>query len=138
LNTFRFFLFFSGIALVVDLCLMYEVFKPTLWAKLLSRLLKLGQGLGPLKHALLALNRAPSLWHLTEFHEGWKKLIFEPFTKASDPPTKECIEECSTSVALLQSCPIASEVGVAKLRNECLKLGMTYLAESLEQISTSV
>ena len=52
------------------------------------------------------MNRIPALWHLSEFHEAWKKIIFEPFCRLTDKPNKEMIEECKISLELLQSCPI--------------------------------
>lgn len=124
----------QGIALVVDLCLQHQIFKLAFWSKLLSRLLTMGDN-AILKNTLLSMNKAPSLWHCPEFHQGWTKLTFEPFVKASDPPSQTCIEECRRSVQLIQSCPIASEIGIQRLIEECQKLGLNDLTSMLEPIA---
>ena len=69
---------------------------------------------------------------------GWTWLLFEPFRKASDPPGPDCITDCQESLQLLQSCPIASEVGVSQLIKECQRLGLENLMGVLQPISVTI
>ena len=129
----------QGIALVVDLCVQYEIFETGLWSKLLTRLLTMEDNVEEiLKHTLLSMNKAPSLWHCPEFHQGWTKLTFEPFNRASQPPSKECLEKCRKSLQLLQSCPVASEIAIDKLMKECQKMGLQLQTGILGPISDTI
>ena len=126
----------EGIALVVDLCVNYKIFKPTLWAKLISKLLILGQGPKIIKRTLLAMNRIPALWHLSEFNQAWKMIIFEPFRRLTgDTPSQALINECKISLELLQRCPIASEIGVSELYEDCLKIGEQTLLDLISPLT---
>ena len=130
LSNFSFYFHLLGIALIVDLCVQYEIFEPVLWSKLLTKLLAMEDTTNVkdiLKHTLLSMNKAPSLWHCPEFHQGWTKLTFEPFNRASQPPSKECLANCSQSLELLQSCPVASEIAIDKLVKECQRMGLSQL-----------
>lgn len=96
----------DGVSLVVDLCLMFKIYNPELWSKLMKKLMQFSQGRDIIKHTLLVMNKIPQLWHLSEFHQAWKEILFEPFRRLTDPPTKELIEDCKLSLQLLQNCPI--------------------------------
>ena len=130
----------QGIALIVDLCLQYEIFEPRLWSKLLTRLLAMEDNVEDiLEHALLAMNKAPSLWHCPEFRQGWHKLTFDPFKMASQSaPSKECLEKCRKSLQLLQSCPVASEIDIDKLMKECQRMGIHLQTGILQPISETI
>ena len=120
---------------ILDLCVIHNIFNPTLWAKLISKLLMLGQDQNIIKHTLLTINRIPALWHLSEFHEAWKLILFDPFRRLTENPTKEMIEECKNNLELLQSCPIASEIDVKQLYEDCLKIGDKQLLDMISPLT---
>ena len=125
--------------MIVDLCVQYEIFEAGLWSKLLTRLLTMEEDVKDiLKHTLLSINKAPSLWHCPEFHQGWTKLTFEPFNKASQPPSKECLMNCNKSLELLQSCPVASEIAIDKLMIESQRMGLQSQTGILGPISDTI
>ena len=120
---------------ILDLCVNYNIFNPTLWAKLISKLLRLGQDQTIIKHTLLIMNRIPALWHLSEFHDAWKLILFDPFRRLTENPTKEMIEECKNNLELLQNCPIASEIDVKQLYEDCLKIGDKHLLDMISPLT---
>merc|ERR1711883_52405 len=64
----------EGISLMVDLCLSYKVFKPSLWTGLLGKMIS--QGLWKdIKPVLLELNGHPALWNLPIYLEAWNKML---------------------------------------------------------------
>jgi hypothetical protein len=72
------------LSLIIDLCLAYDVFPPTLWSAMLTQMcrLRLTQHL---RQVLAELNRHPNLWHLPAFLEAWNNLLLQPFNSASMP-----------------------------------------------------
>ena len=75
---------FLGLSLIIDLCLAYNVFPPSLWSALLTQMCRLGLT-QHLRRVLSELNRHPNLWHLPAFLNAWNALLIHPFNSASIP-----------------------------------------------------
>ena len=124
------FSYFVGISLMVDLCLSYKVFKPSLWTGLLGKMIS--QGLWKeIKPVLLELNGHPALWNLPIYLEAWNKMLSEPFTRASIPVTSEQKNSCFKALSLIKSCPIAADLDLKTLTGECKRLSLDALAKQL-------
>ena len=122
--------YFVGISLMVDLCLSYKVFKPSLWTGLLGKMIS--QGLWKdIKPVLLELNGHPALWNLPIYLEAWNKMLSEPFTRASIPVTSEQKNSCFKALSLIKSCPIAADLDLKTLTGECKRIGLDALATEL-------
>ncbi len=128
----------DGVALVVDLCLQYGLYRAPFWSKLLTRLLSMGGQEDILRHTLLSMNKVPSLWHCPQFLEAWKKLTFQPFYTAAQPPTAQCRAACVKALKFLQTCPVVSQVGLDQLLQECHKLELRDAIGILDQISRTI
>ena len=102
---------------MVDLCLAYDVFKPSLWTGLLSKMIS--QGLwAEMRLALLELNCHPALWNMPIFLEAWNRMLSEPFTATRMPsrsiPSREKFLELESnrlrkSLELIKCCPVAAD-----------------------------
>ena len=115
---------------MVDLCLAYNVFKPSLWTGLLGKMIS--QGLWKqMRHVLLELNGHPAMWNLPIFLEAWNRMLSEPFTRAAIPLTPEQRKSHSCSLQLIKSCPVAADLDLKTLIGECRRLGLGNLAEEL-------
>ena len=116
----------AGIALIVDLCSFHQIYNSTIWAKILAKL-KTARQEKVLKTALKAVNARPHLWHLPEFRQCWQQLILKPLQKlSSGVPTEECSEVCRQSLALLQGCPVATDIEMKTLRDMCAKYDVEW------------
>ena len=115
---------------MVDLCLAYDVFKPSLWTGLLGKMIS--QGLWKeLRSVLLELNGRPAMWNLPIFLEAWNRLLSEPFTRASIPVTSDQRKSCLNSLELIKSCPVAADLDLKTLSGECKRLGLEDMAREL-------
>lgn len=124
----------EGVALVVDLCLHYGIFQPaSLWISLLVKMTRLGMA-GQLRLALLELNHHEHLWHFPEFLAAWNFLLGHPFSRVTSLPPVSDLDRssCAGAVALLESCPLASDLDVRLLWGECKRLHLHDLAEQLK------
>ena len=121
---------FSGISVIVDLCLTYGEFKPTLWTGLIGKMMS--QCLWTeLRCVLLELNAHPALWNLPIFLEAWNRSLSEPFTRASIPVSADQRKSCYSVLKLIQSCPVAADLDIDVLMGECSRLGLENLASEL-------
>ena len=115
---------------MVDLCLAYDVFKPSLWTGLLGKMIS--QGLWKeMRSVLLELNGRPAMWNLPIFIEAWNCLLSEPFTRASIPVTSDQRKNCLSSLELIKSCPVAADLDLKTLSGECKRLGLADMAREL-------
>ena len=115
---------------MVDLCLAYDVFKPSLWTGLLGKMIS--QGLWKeMRSVLLELNGRPAMWNLPIFLEAWNRMLSEPFIRASIPVTSEQRNKCFSSLQLIKSCPVAADLDLNTLSGECKRLGLEDLAREL-------
>ena len=120
----------SAISVVVDLCLAYRVFKPSLWTGLLGKMMS--QGLWKeMRPVLLELNGHPVLWNLPIFLEAWNRLLSEPFTRASIPVTSEQRKNCLNVLQLIKCCPVAADLDLKTLVGECKRLSLEEIANDL-------
>ena len=124
---------------MVDLCLAYDVFKPSLWTGLLSKMIS--QGLwAEMRSVLLELNCHPALWNLPIFLEAWNRMLSEPFTAIRMPsrnisgigkfPEME-MKRLRKSLDLIKCCPVAADLDLKALTGECKRLGLDDLAKEL-------
>lgn len=115
---------------MVDLCLAYDVFKPSLWTGLLGKMISLGLW-KEMRSVLLELNGHPAMWNLPIFLEAWNRMLSEPFARASIPVTSEQRKNCLGSLQLIKSCPVAADLDLKTLSGECKRLGLEDLAREL-------
>ena len=122
--------FFTEISVVVDLCLAYGEFKPTLWTGLIGKMMS--QCLWKeLLCVLLELNAYPAMWNLPIFLEAWNRSLSEPFTRASIPVSPDQRRSCYDALKLIKSCPVAADLDIDILMGECSRLGLENLSTEL-------
>ena len=115
---------------MVDLCLAYDVFKPSLWTGLLGKMLSQGMW-KEMCPVLLELNGHPDMWNLPIYLEAWNRVLAEPFTRASIPVSKDRKKQFASRLELIRSCPVAADLDLKTLIGECERLNLQDLAEEL-------
>ena len=115
---------------MVDLCLAYDVFKPSLWIGLLGKMMTLGLW-KEMRPVLLELNGHPAMWNLPIFLEAWNRMLSEPFTRASIPVVPEQKKCCLNALHLIKTCPIAADLDLKTLMGECKRLSLEDIANEL-------
>ena len=121
---------FSAISIMVDLCLAYDVFKPSLWTGLLGKMMAQGMW-KEMCPVLLELNGHPAMWNLSIYLDAWNRMLAEPFSRASIPVTKEQKKQFVNNLELIRSCPVAADLDLKTLIGECKRLNLQDLAEDL-------
>ena len=115
---------------MVDLCLAYDVFKPSLWTGLLGKMMSQGMW-KEMSPVLLELNGHPAMWNLPIYLEAWNRVLAEPFTRASIPVSKDLKQQFASTLELIRSCPVAADLDLKTLIGECKRLNLQDLAEEL-------
>ena len=104
----------QGVTLTRDLCAEFEVWSPDIWSALLLQMIKFSM-LGELRPTLKLLNRQPALWTVPGFLPAWEMAILAPVAALLSPPDEQGKELCRNQLKLLQHCPAAGELNLAKL-----------------------
>ena len=105
---------YKGVTLTRDLCAEFEVWSPDTWSALLQQMVKFSM-VAELKPTLRLLNRQPALWSVPGFLLAWEMVIVVPLASLLAPADEQGRELCRNQLKLLQHCPAAGELGLAKL-----------------------
>ena len=119
-----------AISIMVDLCLAYGVFKPSLWTGLLGKMMSQGMW-KEMCPVLLELNGHPAMWNLPIYLDAWNRMLAEPFTRASIPVTQEQRTQFVHTLELIRSCPVAADLDLKTLIGECKRLNLKDLTNDL-------
>uniref|UniRef100_A0A6A7FZQ8 Kinetochore-associated protein 1-like n=1 Tax=Hirondellea gigas TaxID=1518452 RepID=A0A6A7FZQ8_9CRUS len=100
-----------ALLLIADICIDYQVNKPSLWNAVLNQLANL-VGTGGVEEArvetlLLQLRQHPQLWLLRGLATAWYTLINRPFETGRRPLSAASLSRCIHRVGLLAKCPVA-------------------------------
>ena len=97
-----------------DLCAEFEVWSPDTWSALLHQMVKFSM-VAELKPTLRLLNRQPALWSVPGFLPAWEMVVVAPLASLLAPADEQGRELCRNQLKLLQHCPAAGELDLAKL-----------------------
>ena len=104
----------KGVTLTRDLCAEFEVWSPDTWSALLNQMVKFSM-VAELRPTLRLINRQPALWSVPGFLAAWEMVAVAPLATLLAPADERGRELCRNQLKLLQHCPAAGELDLAKL-----------------------